>query len=116
MSSDLVFKAKVVELILMKEPESAIKMLSQHYRVEEPTLKVGRVKGYTSRVLGVYTSRKKTILVINSEILYNPFVLIHEFYHHLRTHGQLHKGTEKYADKFAKDFIEAYRTLHGRLT
>jgi len=116
MSSDLVFKAKVVELILMKEPEDAIKMLSQHYRVEEPLLKVGRAKGYSSKVLGVYTSRRKTILVINSDVLYNPFVIIHEFYHHLRTHGHLHKGTEKYADIFAKDFIEAYRTLHGRLS
>lgn len=113
---DDVFKFKVVEEILMKRPEKAIKMLSQRYRVEEPSLKVGVVKGRSTNVLGVYVSGKNMIYVRSMEVLYNPFVIIHEFYHHLRTHGVRHRGTEKQADRFAKDFIDTYLSLSGRLS
>lgn len=116
MTADPLFKFRVVEEILMKKPENAIKMLGQHYNVETPGLQVGVVKGSSSKVLGVYVSRKKTIYVRSSEVLYDPFVILHEFYHHLRTRAKEHRGTEKHADKFAKDFIEAHLTLKGRLS
>jgi hypothetical protein len=48
---------------------------------------------------------------MNQEYLDNPFVILHEFYHHLRTHGMEHRGTEKYANRFAEEFIEAFKTL-----
>jgi hypothetical protein len=38
-------------------------------------------------------------------------VILHEFYHHLRMHGRKHLGTEKHADRFARDFIEVYQTF-----
>jgi hypothetical protein len=50
----------------------------------------------------------------------NPFVIIHEFYHHLRSKAvdKMHRGTEKNADKFAIEFIEAYKAyaLRGAAT
>ncbi|HEV2226795.1 MAG TPA: hypothetical protein VGR56_08340, partial [Nitrososphaerales archaeon] len=49
------------------------------------------------------------ILAASREYLYDPFVMIHEFYHHLRSASGRHRGTEKDADRFALDFIEAYR-------
>jgi hypothetical protein len=41
----------------------------------------------------------------------NPFVVLHEFYHHLRCKGvdRMHRGTEGNADRFALDFIKAYQ-------
>jgi len=102
------FKARVVQLILMKETDEAIKALSQHYSVDVPKLKVGMPKKYTMKV-GCYVSKTKTIHVMNREKLEDPFVILHEFYHHLRTQDRRHRGTEKHADRFAKEFIKAFQ-------
>lgn len=106
------FKARVVQLILMKESGEALKALSQHYRVGVPNLKVGMPKKYSKKV-GCYVSKTKTIHIISREKLEDPFVILHEFYHHLRTQDRKHRGTEKYADRFAKEFIEAFQTFYG---
>jgi hypothetical protein len=37
--------------------------------------------------------------------------MLHEFYHHLRYYAGHHRGTEKKADKFALDFIAAYKRV-----
>ncbi len=113
-SEDLLFKASVVEMILAKRPEEALQMLSKHYQVTIPDLNVGVVKGRSTRVLGVYVAKKQAIYVRDSDVLYEPFVIIHEFYHHLRTHGTFHRGTEKHADLFAGSFIKAYLSVKGR--
>jgi hypothetical protein len=43
--------------------------------------------------------------------LRNPFVILHEFYHHLRTDLDLkHRGTEKHADAFAREFIQVFES------
>lgn len=105
------FKAKIVQLILVKETDEAIKALSQHYRVNVPNLKVGMPKKY-GRKVGCYVSKTKTIHVVSREKLEDPFVILHEFYHHLRTHGEEHRGTEKHADRFAEEFIEAFQTFN----
>ena len=104
------FKAKIVQIILMKENVEAIKALSSHYSVDIPHLKVGMPKRYSKNV-GCYVSKTKTIHVMNQEYLDNPFVILHEFYHHLRTQVGEHRGTEKHANKFAEEFIEAFKTL-----
>jgi len=45
-------------------------------------------------------------------MLKEPFVILHEFYHHTRTGiDTKHRGTEKYANEFAEKFIQAYRSL-----
>ncbi len=104
------FKTKIVQLILMKETDEALKALSQHYSVDVPHLKVGAPKKY-SRKVGCYVSRTKTIHVTSRKKLGDPFVILHEFYHHLRTQDGKHRGTEKHANRFAEEFIEAFQTF-----
>ena len=94
-------------MISTRDPEGALALLSHHYNVEAPELKVGMPKG-KSKDMGCYVGKAKTIHVANGEFLFDPHLILHEFYHHLRTHGGKHLGTEKHADKFAIDFIRAY--------
>lgn len=104
-------KAHVVALILDTNPEEAIRVLSRWYRVSTPRLGVGVVEGKTKGVAAVYSQRRKEILAAKREYLYDPFVMIHEFYHHLRSVSGKHRGTEKQADRFALDFVAAYRRV-----
>jgi hypothetical protein len=104
------FKPVVVWLILNGKTEEALELLSKNYKVNVPELKVGLPKGHKITAFGCYTAKSQTISVLNSDILVNPFVIVHEFYHHLRSKGvdKMHRGTEKNADRFALEFIEAY--------
>lgn len=106
-------KAYIVALILDSKTEDAISTLCRWYRVEEPRLGVGVVEGKTKGVAAVYSLRRKEILAAKREFLYNPFVIIHEFYHHLRSTSGSHRGTEKQADKFAADYVAAYKKLEA---
>ena len=47
LTADLLFKVKVVNLILSKDTEEALELLSQRYRVAKPDLKVGIPKRYS---------------------------------------------------------------------
>ncbi|MCL4355903.1 MAG: hypothetical protein JRN56_00295 [Nitrososphaerota archaeon] len=102
-------QAYVVTLIFDSKPEEAIRILSKWYKVSEPRLGVGVVEGKTKGVAAVYSQRRKEILAARREFLFNPFVMIHEFYHHLRSVSGKHRGTEKQADKFALEFIATYQ-------
>jgi len=104
------FKARIVQLILMKETDEALKALSHHHNVDAPHLKVGMPKKYSKKI-GCYVSKTKTIHVTSQEKLEDPFVILHEFYHHLRTQDRKHRGTEKHANRFAEEFIEAFQTF-----
>jgi len=106
----LSFKAYVVHLILSKKPEEALRLLGKHYRVDIPKLRVGMPKGHRKKS-ACYSSRSKTIYVSSCERLYDPHVILHEFYHHLRTFTNRHGGIEKNADRFAEGYVEAYREL-----
>ena len=105
------FKPLVVWLILSGKTEEALELLAKKYQVSVPDLKVGLPKGHKVTAYGCYTSKNQVISVLNSDVLANPFVIIHEFYHHLRSKSvdRMHKGTEKGADKFAIDFITQYQ-------
>jgi hypothetical protein len=105
------FKVYVVWLILSNKPEEALELLAKHYQVNIPDLKVGLPKKHKIKAFGCYTAKNETISVQNSDILANPFVIIHEFYHHLRSKAvdRKHRGTEKNADKFALSFINDYQ-------
>jgi hypothetical protein len=105
------FKPMIVWLILNGKTEQALEVLAKNYKVNIPDLKVGLPKGHKITAYGCYTSKNQTISVLNSDVLANPFVILHEFYHHLRCKSvdRIHKGTEKNADKFAMEFIEAYK-------
>ncbi len=102
---DSEFRAKVVRLIVSeKNPEKAIGELSSHYGVEKPFLRIGLPKG-EKRALGCYVHKEKTIYLADSNSLYDPYVVIHEFYHHLRSVSGKHRGTEKHARQFALSFL-----------
>ena len=105
------FKILTVALILNGKPEEALELLAKNYNVKVPRLKVGLPKKHKIKAFGCYTARNETISVLNSDVLVNPFVILHEFYHHLRSKSvdKMHKGTEKNADKFALDFIMQYQ-------
>jgi hypothetical protein len=105
--SERQFKARIVHLIIGQETEGALESLSQYYHVPTPKLKVGMPKGDVKHQ-GCYVARNETIHVANRDNLYNPYTVLHEFYHYLRTKGATHRGTEKNADKFAKDYIATY--------
>jgi hypothetical protein len=102
-------KVSVVSLILDSKPEEAIRVLSRWYKVSEPRLGVGVFEGRTKGVAAVYSQNRREILAANREYLYDPFVMIHEFYHHLRSTSGRHRGTERQADEFAMSYINAYR-------
>jgi hypothetical protein len=109
-------KVAVVALILDSKPEEAIALLSKWYRVPRPQLGVGVFEGRTKGVAAVYSQNSRKILAAKREYLYDPFVIVHEFYHHLRSTSGRHRGTEKQADKFALDFIASYRKGAGFLS
>ena len=112
LTADLLFKAKVVNLILSKDTEEALEMLSQRYRVAKPKLKVGMPKRHSKKP-ACYVAKKRTIHVSDREILRNPSVILHEFYHHLRNFTDVHGGIEKYAQRFAEGYLKAYRMVVG---
>jgi Zn-dependent peptidase ImmA (M78 family) len=105
-------KARAVRLILAKEPERALQLLASLYNVKNPKLRVGTVKGRRKTALAVYVHKDNTIYASNSDMLYNPFVILHEFYHHIRSKSGEHRGTEKNADAFASEFIKSYLHVH----
>lgn len=109
------FKVVVVALILDSKTEKALDMLCERYHLVRPKLGVGVVKGRSKGVRAVYSMGRKEILVARREYLYDPFVMIHEFYHHLRSVAGVHRGTEKDADKFALDYIRAFNTAVRQL-
>ncbi len=107
-------KVNIVNLILEKKPEEALKLLSSMYRVKNPKLRVGTVKKRRKTALAVYVHKENTIYASDSDILYNPFVILHEFYHHIRSKSGEHRGTEKNADSFANAFIQSYCRVHKK--
>ena len=108
-------KAAVVALILDSKTEEALRLLSRWYKVSQPKLGVGVFEGRTKGVAAVYSQNTKKILAAKREYLYDPFVMIHEFYHHLRSTSGKHRGTEKQADRFALDFIASYNRVASSL-
>src|SRR6185295_20368518 len=95
---DEMMQARIVHMILTKKTEEALQALSIIYHLEPPRIVVGTVKGKRRMAYAVYVQNEKTIYAMNSAIYYNPFVVLHEFYHHLRTRSGSHKGTERYAN------------------
>lgn len=95
-------------MILNKETEEAIQILAKFYKISTPKIVVGTIKGKRKTVYAVYVQRESKIYCINSDVYYNPFIVLHEFYHHLRTTSGSHRGSEKYANLFAKNFIDSH--------
>jgi hypothetical protein len=100
--------ARIVQKILNKDTEQALSDLSKMCKICPPEIVVGTIKGKRKTVYAVYVQNENRIYAMNSEIFYNPFVILHEFYHHLRSRGGVHRGSEKNANLYAKRFIDAY--------
>ncbi len=113
-AEETLFKAKIVHLILSKKTEEALELLGKYYKVSTPKLKIGMPKR-DIKFPACYVARTATIHVKDSERLDNAFVILHEFYHHLRTTRMIHKGTEKNADNFAREYIRNYRIYTAQL-
>ncbi|MDE1764649.1 MAG: hypothetical protein KGI27_00090 [Thaumarchaeota archaeon] len=105
---DDVTKAKIVRMILDGTTEGALEKLSEFYRVETPKIAVGTIKGKRRTVYAVYVPAEKKIYALNSDIFCNPFVILHEYYHHIRSKLGVHKGSERHANMYAQEFIDSY--------
>jgi len=102
------FRTEIVRLILDGGAEEALALLSKHYGVRVPSVRVGTVKRHR-KVLACYVEKEGRIYFSNSSFLTNPFVLLHEFYHHLRASGiDKSRQVEKRADLFAVAFIRDF--------
>ncbi|HJY14605.1 MAG TPA: hypothetical protein VJ225_01155 [Nitrososphaeraceae archaeon] len=108
---DIKTQALIVKLILNKKTEESIQLLSSFYNIQPPEIVVGTIKGKRKTVRAVYVGKQRRIYAVNSDVFYNPLVILHEFYHHLRNRGMEHRGTEKSADNFALRFIDSYRFM-----
>jgi hypothetical protein len=106
---DDLIKAEIVHMILNGKTEEALRSLSKFYKTKTPEIVVGTIKGKRRSVYAVYVQKESKIYAINSDIFCNPFVVLHEFYHHLRTRRGVHRGSEKRANMYAKGFIDAYK-------
>jgi hypothetical protein len=113
MSLDDTTKTRIVSMILNKKTEEALQLLSMFYNTTPPRVGVGTIKGKRKTVYAVYVQKEAKIYAINSEIFYNPFIMLHEFYHHIRTKAGVHRGTERNANMYAKSFIDAYNRIIG---
>jgi hypothetical protein len=110
-SLDDISKAKIVHMILNRNTEEALQKLSKFYNVTPPEIVVGTIKGKRRTVYAVYVQKERRIYVINSDVFYNPFIVLHEFYHHIRTRAGVHRGSEKHANMYAKSFIDSYKKI-----
>ncbi|MGI0018569.1 MAG: hypothetical protein ACREA1_07655 [Nitrosotalea sp.] len=108
-------KAKIVALILDKKTEEALDYLSKFYKVDTPQIVVGTIKKKRRTVYAVYVVQEKKIYALNSEIFYNPFVILHEYYHHIRSKFGTHRGSEKHANMYAQQFIDSYMSIVEKL-
>lgn len=99
---------KIVNLILDSKTEDALELLSSFYNISPPGIKVGTIKGRRKTVYAVYVHKERRIYALNSDVFYNPFIILHEFYHHLRSRGTGHRGSEKHANNYAKEFLHSY--------
>ena len=104
-------KAKVVQMIFDKKTEEALQSLGRFYKVNPPQIVVGTIKGKRHTVYAVYVQKERKIYCANSDVFYNPFIVLHEFYHHIRTTGGTHRGSEKHANIYAKGFIDSYKKI-----
>ena len=109
------FRARVVRFIVDGNPERAVALLAKYYGVSVPELRVGTVKRHR-KVLACYVEKERRIYFSRSELLAQPFVVLHEFYHHLRTSELLRRRqVEKRADLFADSFIREFKRLSPTL-
>src|SRR5207247_10666874 len=105
---DPMLQARIVYMILNKKTEEALQLLSNFYNLKPPRIAVGTIKGKRRRAYAVYVTRENKIYALNSDILYNHFLIIHLYYHYLSSCFGLQRGTEGKEDSYSRSFIESY--------
>ncbi len=105
-------RAYAVLLILRGSAEEALRRLSEYYGVPAPRLRVGLPKRH-ARALGCYEPRRRLICLRSSREYRDPFVVLHEFYHHLRSSRAEFAGSEKSADNYALSSIRLCLHIYG---
>jgi hypothetical protein len=113
---DEYFKVRIVQMILNKRTEEAILLLSKYYEIKAPEIVVGTIKGKRKTVYAVYVQKESRIYCLNSDVFFNPFIILHEFYHHLRMVAGIHRGSEKHANQYAREFILSYNKFIDQIT
>ncbi len=108
---ELVLRAKAVYLIINGDLDRALEELSDFYRIRKPKVKVGLPKG-NKRALGCYDRSRKLICLRSSREFKDPFVVLHEFYHHLRSERGEFSGSEKNANLYALNSIIYFKLLY----
>jgi hypothetical protein len=104
------FRVLVVHLILSKETEKAIDLVCKRFGARVPSLAIGIPKGH-KKALAVYEINSNSIKFADKDSFFDPFVVLHELYHCLRSSSGKHRGTEKNADRFAGSYIREYNSL-----
>jgi len=100
-------RRSIVNKIVDGDLRPALELLSSEYSISSPRFRVGTVKGHRN-VAACYLQKEGTIVFSNSEVLRNPAVVLHEFYHHLVASKTLKGGgTDKNAERFVKQFLYA---------
>ncbi len=107
-------KAKIVQMILDKKTEIALEKLSEFYKVDTPQISVGTIKGKRRTVYALYVLSERKIYASNSDIFYHPFIILHEYYHHIRSKFGKHRGSERHANMYAQGFIDSYNKIVKR--
>lgn len=85
-----------------------MELVSKRHKVRTPKLGIGPTKG-KKIALAVYSVQANAILFRDQDQYFDPFVVLHEMYHCIRSASGSHRGTEKNADRFALDYIEEFR-------
>lgn len=102
------FKVYVIHAILSKDTEKAVELVCKRNHVSVPSLRIGGVPKGHKKALAVYSVASNSIAFRDQDQFFDPFVVLHELYHCIRSKSGSHKGTEKNADRFAVSFIEDY--------
>jgi hypothetical protein len=101
----------VIRMIINGDTDDALKFMSTFYHIDPPKSVIGLPRNKCFKAYACYVPSKHTIYFRDAESFRNPYIVLHEFYHVIRSAVGKHKGTEKYADEFAKKFIQYALTL-----
>ena len=77
-------KVSIIRLIIKGDVKEALNKLSESFKVKSPKIRVGTVKGHR-KAGAAYRQANKTIYASNREVLYDPMIILHEYYHHLQS-------------------------------
>ena len=73
-------------------------------------IRVGTVKGHRKAGM-VYHQSNKNIYASNRKVLYNPMIILHEYYNYIQSELYGKRESEKYVNKLTKDVIASLMKL-----